>query len=45
MCKIFKVDWQFTCASTPYLDIAAMAFMNQDPDTMDKNVDAFLKVG
>ena len=41
--RCILVDWQFTCASTPYLDIAAMAFMNQDPDTMDKNMDTFLK--
>ena len=41
--RCILVDWQFTCASTPYLDIASMAFMNQDPDTMDKNMDTFLK--
>ena len=41
---ISLVDWQFTCASTPYLDIAAMGFMNQDPDTIERNMDSFLKV-
>ena len=37
------MDWQFTCASTPYLDIAAMVFMNQDTDTIKKNAMLFLK--
>ena len=37
------VDWQFTCASSPYLDIANMAFMNQDPDQIKANSRKFLE--
>lgn len=41
--KTKLIDWQFTCGSSPYLDIAAMAFMNQDPDLLAKNSKAFLQ--
>ena len=37
------VDWQFTCASSPYLDIANLAFMNQDPEKIRTNSRTFLK--
>ena len=36
------VDWQFTSASSPYLDIANMAFMNQDPNKIQANLRKFL---
>ena len=39
-CKF--VDWQFTCASSPYLDIANLAFMNQSPEDTDANTTKFL---
>ena len=38
------MDWQFTCASDPFLDFAAMAFMNQDPKTMEQNTDMYCRV-
>ena len=41
--KCILVDWQFTCASTPYLDIASMAFMNQNPEEMESNSNTFLQ--
>ena len=41
-CKL--VDWQFTCASDPYLDFAAMAFLNQDPDKIEANTALFCQV-
>ena len=37
------VDWQFTCASSPYLDVSAMAFLNQSPEDIQANSKLFLK--
>ena len=37
------IDWQFTCASSPYLDIAAMIYMSQDPDLVEKHSCEMLK--
>ena len=38
-CKL--VDWQFVSASCPYLDFAAMAYINQTPEETVANLDAF----
>ena len=38
------VDWQFTSASDPYLDFAAMAFMNQSPEKIEENTGLFCQV-
>ncbi len=36
------VDWQFMCASSPYLDVAALAFMNQSPEEIEEKSTHFL---
>ena len=36
------MDWQFTFASDPYLDLVAIAFMNQDPKTIEHNTDMYV---